>query len=276
MCFFSLKTCPIFNLPYVLMCRLGSKADLLVGQSLYYRMDINHICLYRLVSLMKYTKYIFIAAISVILICVALFIKTIPIYPSFQKNCSTLSEIQKNFTGAAYPPLERMDLRNEDYVLLLDGRTVESQPVGYVILGESATSEEITYLFRGRCDASVRHSISSYDYNNISISVSYAEDTKDPVRSFSVIIEFSLGRWNYKLRGSYTRKEVAVNENPNRLQMRKAHITEDMEQHLLNICYEMIDFWKGDTYEKSASDSSLNGLLNNALFCTYECSNDSV
>lgn len=36
MCFFSLKTCPIFNLPYVLMCRLGSKADLLVGQSLYY------------------------------------------------------------------------------------------------------------------------------------------------------------------------------------------------------------------------------------------------
>ena len=99
MCFFSLKTCPIFNLPYVLMCRLGSKADLLVGQSLYYRMDINHICLYRLVSLMKYTKYIFIAAISVILICVALFIKTIPIYPSFQKNCSTLSEIQKNFTG---------------------------------------------------------------------------------------------------------------------------------------------------------------------------------
>ena len=164
-----------------------------------------------------------------------------PVYPSFQKEVPTLTEIKAGLKEAVFPKIDEAFGIETSHMLILDGRTIVAKPVGYVIGSVKAgESDHIQFSFRGRCNGGRELTREEQDYRGVGIGIAYGKDAVDPMRSYCVMLQFRCDNWVYDLSGTYTRDMKREKPN-NQLTQEAKQIIEQMEDCLLELCYGMID-----------------------------------
>lgn len=179
---------------------------------------------------------------ALIVVGLVLFGKNVPIYPAFQKNVNTFDKVEAELNeNVVFPKIDEEIGTETSYKIILDGRTIEAKPIGYVIESVKTNNEaEERFSYVGKEGKSEEQKSYKHEYRSVNIGVAYGKDAVMPTRSCCVTIQFSYCGMTYELKGLYTRNMEIERTNDKQAEENQAKI-EQMQDYLLKQCYEMID-----------------------------------
>ena len=153
-------------------------------------------------------------------------IVSIPVYPAFQKQVGSYTELQqalKDNQKIILPSPSKLELTDETYCLRLDGRSIFSHPDGYSFCGTMLNNGvEVDFILD--CDkfTSDLHNPDT-SYRDIYLKYDTWESSTDPIFK-SISIQFSLEEQHYSFEATYhhgtlTKEEIAALEEAIRPQL---------------------------------------------------------
>lgn len=162
---------------------------------------------------------------------------TVPVYPAFQKELSSMDELQKALRQEAFLYPDDAGLPDADYWLALDGRTLLASSVGYQIesRNEEATAHYTVSGSTRRPSPSGPAPVEEFAYRGVEIGLRTYGDLEDASSFAKLELSFSLDGLFYAL----TAQLPAKTEKPSPKQ--RTELAASAKEALLTQCRLMID-----------------------------------
>lgn len=160
----------------------------------------------------KRRRYLLLFILVIVFISVAGLAKIVPVYPAFQKQVHSKEQIGKRFNDCKeviIPQIEMPGKENTVYFLNLDGRTLLSRPIGYLI---SATSNNEGQLAMYVLNCTIKQEDIQGDviqYKNFPIQINRIRN--------NCTLKFSIGNHLYTIDAFYNANSIDNNESYNEL-----------------------------------------------------------
>lgn len=157
---------------------------------------------------------------------------TIPVYPDFQRDLSSIEEIKAAYAerDLLYPELSEADMVDIRYAVDLDGRTRDAEPDdGYYISWRDLSVPEASFYMT--CLREEREYIpeNAEMYKGIPV---FTDKSQSSVANF-ICCEFQIDGYRYELRGSYYREGLSKE--------RQLQLDEILAYKAREMIYKMID-----------------------------------
>ena len=173
---------------------------------------------------------------------VLLLLSTVPVYPAFQKTVDSTDALRRALRSKAflYPAAGEV-LSDTSYRLSLDGRTVFSKPVGYLIDGtEPDANAGICYVFSGSTKSLPASAPKEqHEYRGVPIGIWTYGDLADCTKTYQIGLSFSSDGIFYVLRAAVS-GTVPDSDAPSSSEQR-AGLAAHAEDTLLSLCHQMLD-----------------------------------
>lgn len=168
------------------------------------------------------------------LIFVIATIISIPRYPAFKKEVNSFDSLKKSLSGEdtpIFPDLSTLNLTEQTYSLVLDGRFLYSKPIGYLISGECCYPEtRICFSVNVKCEKRQNSNFrEDMVYRGVKITVS--ERKSEIARGLGLF--FWIDGFKYEVEAGYITGELTSEE--------QAEINGQIYNKLVAVVQQMID-----------------------------------
>jgi hypothetical protein len=175
---------------------------------------------------------LFSALILFLLLALSITILTIPIYPDFHKEVKSYEDLKVGLSSGSSPLLPEtsiFDLEDEVYSLILDGRTLVSKPVGFLITGTHPQSNTTVHI---NISSEITQSNALHGdtiYQGVHISTN--ENTSESIKN--LWMKFSMNKFEYTAHAYYDVSGLSIDE--------QSVINNEITGQLTLILHELID-----------------------------------
>lgn len=155
---------------------------------------------------------------------------TVPVYPAFEKEVSSMDSLKKALRQEPFLYPDDAGLPDADYWLALDGRTLLASPIGYQIEScDNASAVSYTVSGGTRRPSPLSPSpLEEFEYRGVKIGLRTYGDPEDAASSAEIKLSFSLDGLHYDLKAAICAEARSV-------------IAASVKETLLGQCRRMID-----------------------------------
>lgn len=178
-------------------------------------------------------RFLLFSTLSLFLVLLlSITILTFPIYPDFQKEVKSYEDLKIGLSNESSPILPEtliLDLINEKYIFMLDGRTLVAKPVGFLITGiypQSNTTVHIN-ISSEITQSSSLHEDTIYRGVKILSNENISESTKN------LWMNFSMNKFVYTAHAYYDVSGLSIEE--------KYVVSNEINEQLTRILHQLID-----------------------------------
>ena len=167
-----------------------------------------------------------------LLLALSITILTIPIYPDFHKEVKSYEDLKVGLSSGISPLLPEtsiFDFKDEGYSLILDERTLESKPVGFLVTG---TNPQLNTTVHINISSEITQSNALHGdivYRGVQISTN--ESTSESIKN--LWMKFSMNKFDYTAHAYYDVSKLSIEE--------QSVINNEITGHLTMMLHQLID-----------------------------------